>query len=192
LKNVKMPHIVDDLSDKFSILIMDKLPWKTVWRLLIEHFFSPIFQKYDLEDTPDGDVRILIDNISEKVENQQWDPSAYINGWYNDDLEIEYNKHKEQKKILYTNKNSFFTYRLMEDAKYRNIERKQDLDAINLLLEGKWEKVISGIKQFQDVYKQHNMSHNDLHSGNVMVIPEGDDSYDVWIIDFGKVTISKK
>ncbi|MEI6671946.1 MAG: hypothetical protein WCL02_00855 [bacterium] len=71
LAYVEMPHIVDDISDKFSLLIMDKLPGKTIWRLLIEHFFSPIFKKYNLDDTSDGDVRVMIENISEQIENQQ-------------------------------------------------------------------------------------------------------------------------
>ena len=192
LKNVELPHIIDDLSEKFNILIMDKLPGKSIWRLLVEHFFSPVFYGNKYAEKSDSDINSMIERLSEKIESNQWNPSEYINPWYIRDLWKEYTTHIKNKNALYRKKNVFFTYRLMEDAKLWDIEREDDVDAIDVLLNGNGRDVISGIKEFQKVYKEHAMSHNDLHSGNVMVVPKSDGSYKAGIIDFGKVSLPEK
>jgi serine/threonine-protein kinase RIO1 len=81
---------------------------------------------------------------------------------------------------------------LRNDIRDRDVMKKNDLEALALLLGDKWANVISGIKAFQSVFKEHGMSHNDLHSWNILVITEKDWSYKTWIIDFGQVTLSKK
>jgi len=198
LENVEMPHIIDDLSDKFGILIMDKLPGKTVRRLLIEHFFSPVFQnkalaqEYDMENMSDREVIRLIEKIASTVEKDKLNPASYIYHEYIEELENEYNEYKEKDKNTYMDKNGFFMKSLRKDIRERDVMKESDLEGLALLLGDKWTNVLSGIKNFQSVFQEHGMSHNDLHSWNVMVIPQKDGSYNAWIIDFGQVTLPKK
>jgi hypothetical protein len=135
-----MPYIIDDLSDKFGVLIMDKLPGKTIRRLLVEHFFSPVFQnkalaqKYDMENMSDRELIRLIEKIASTVEKDKLNPALYICREYIEDLENEYTTYKEKNKNKYMDRNRFFMKTLRNDIRDRDVMKKNDLEALALLL----------------------------------------------------------
>lgn len=178
LKKVIIPQINSLSSQEDQIIVMDRLPWKSIKRVLLEYLFKPLFanSKYMNEFELNHVV-----NDMEIIDVLQKYVQKAIDHWEVYKEEIIVDRHKNRwsiQKII----DEYIGLRGVDDKRYLAILQEA-------MGEKKWQEVRETIHHFQKYSIQHGCEHTDLNNAGNIYVMGTPSSRQVWIIDFGSATV---
>jgi hypothetical protein len=176
IKKVVIPQINSLSSQDDAIIVMDRLPWKSVKRILLEYFFRPLFDNKKYMD------RFELNNVSNDMEIihvLQNDVQKEIKNGYIDKNSIVIAKHKNKA-----------INDIIDIIGLRWIDNKSHLYTLQDAIWEKRAKEIRDIVSHFISYSQENgCTHNDLNNAGNIYIMGTPSRRQVGIIDFGSAKV---
>lgn len=172
--DIIIPQVSTNRSLWEWCIVMDMVRWNPIKLCLFKHYFSPLFQKdsklreYYYMDEVQTSHELYNDVIDNELKKDimKWLRSSY------DVLDKEYQGRSPLEIInyirdwnAYNDDNLGDIYRLVADKKRA------------------WELIVSLKKAIKSL-EEEKLAHNDLHGGNLLLVPDEKKKYKLWIIDF--------
>ena len=173
-EDIIIPQVSTNKSLWEWCVVMDMVSWSPIQLCLFQHYFSPLFEENSKlrEHYYMDEVQTSHELYNDVIDNElKKDIMKWIRNSY-DVLDKKYQTRNPLEIINYISGWHAYNNDNLEDI-YKLVTNKKRA----------WELIVSLKKAIKSL-EEGNLAHNDLHGGNLLLVPDEKKKYKLWIIDF--------